>query len=475
MNVEFSKIYPVASHSDNVGQGSVFVAMKGKNTDGMFYIISAIERGATEIVVQDDMQIPDLVMQEIEDAKVKLTRVPDAKKALAWYAAEKNGYPAKKLKIFGITGTKGKTSTAYITYQLLKHTGYKAALLSTAEKLILDQKIDIDLTTPLPDHIHAFLRTCVENGVQVVVMEVSAQSLTLHRIETIEFDAAAFTNFSHEHLEFYPNLDIYFQEKCKIFKYVKNNGSIFVNCDDEYGKQICQEHPEYKRYSLIDQTAYMYGQTHVQNHRLVLDVVCQQQQYKIYTQLFGLFNGYNLLAAMSLVRSLDISFEKIAQAAQQIYSIPGRMEFYEFSNGAMCFIDYAHNPSSFEAVLSTMRQLTDHLIVVFGAGGARDKSKRPMMGAIVDKYADIAILTSDNPRNEDPVDIINDIAAGFDPSTDLTVIREVNRKVAIETAHQMSKKGSVIAILGKGRDEYQIIGKLTFPFQERLIIKSYME
>jgi UDP-N-acetylmuramoyl-L-alanyl-D-glutamate--2,6-diaminopimelate ligase len=178
---------------------------------------------------------------------------------------------------------------------------------------------------------------------------------------------------------------------------------------------------------------------------------------------------------MSLVRSLDISFEKIAQAAQQIYSIPGRMEFYEFSNGAMCFIDYAHNPSSFEAVLSTMRQLTDHLIVVFGAGGARDKSKRPMMGAIVDKYADIAILTSDNPRNEDPVDIINDIAAGFDPSTDLTVIREVNRKVAIETAHQMSKKGSVIAILGKGRDEYQIIGKLTFPFQERLIIKSYME
>jgi UDP-N-acetylmuramoyl-L-alanyl-D-glutamate--2,6-diaminopimelate ligase len=210
------------------------------------------------------------------------------------------------------------------------------------------------------------------------------------------------------------------------------------------------------------------------NSNLKLDVYKPGGVHHISTHLYGRFNAYNMLAAISMARACGISFENIVQGADKVHSIPGRMERYELQNGAACFIDYAHNPSSYEAVLSTLRGMTDHLIVVFGAGGARDRGRRPLMGEMVDKFADAVILTADNPRGEDPEEIINDIVRGFSVDTKLTILREIDRMCAIEMACHMSRKGSIIAILGKGNDEYQIIGDLKFVFKERVIIQQFI-
>lgn len=471
--IQLPLIYAVTSHSEHVGKDTTFVAMKGQKTDGMYYIISALERGAREIVVQNDVQIPALVEQEIIEAGATLIRVPDCKKALSELSAQKNGFPSQKLKIIGITGTKGKTTTSHMIYQLFQSAGYKTALLSTASKLILDQEIILELTTPQPDHIHTFLRTCVENDVQIVVMEVSAQSLHLHRIATIEFDEIVFTNFSYEHLEFFKDMDEYFAAKCLLFKQLKKDGVVFVNYDDPYGRILCDKHPEYKKYSFEDSHADLYAQASIEGN-VTLDVYENGVKYHIPTRLYGTFNSYNMLAAISVARAFQISFEKIIAGADTIKLIPGRMERYELQNGAACFIDYAHNPSSYEAVLSTLRNMTDHLIVIFGAGGARDRGRRPMMGKIADQFADVVILTADNPRDEDPEEIINDIVRGFSADTKLTVLREIDRERAIEMGCQMSRKGTVIAILGKGNDEYQIVGDLKFVFKERAIIQQFL-
>ena len=471
--IQLPLIYSVTSHSEHVGKDSTFVAIKGQKTDGMFYIISALERGAREIVVQDDVRIPALVEQEIKEAGAVLTRVSDCKKALAELSAQRNGFPAKKLKIIGITGTKGKTTTSHMMYQLFQSAGYKSALLSTASKIILDQEVSLELTTPQPDHIHTFLRICVEHDVEVVVMEVSAQSLHLHRVATIEFDGIVFTNFSYEHLEFFKDMDEYFAAKCLLFKQLKKDGVVFVNYDDPYGRILCDKHSEYKKYSFEDSRADMYAKSSLEGN-VKLDVYEDGVAYHIPTRLYGTFNSYNMLAAVSIARAFAIPFEKIIAGADTIQLIPGRMERYELQNGAACFIDYAHNPSSYEAVLSTLRNMTDHLIVIFGAGGARDRARRPMMGKIADQFADVVILTADNPRDEDPEEIINDIAQGFSVDTKLTVLREIDRQLAIEMGCQMSRKGTVIAILGKGNDEYQIIGDLKFVFKERAIIQKFV-
>jgi UDP-N-acetylmuramoyl-L-alanyl-D-glutamate--2,6-diaminopimelate ligase len=473
MKIEMPSIYPVTSHSGRAGKGSTFVAITGMQENGERYILEALERGASTIVVQQDSVVDEVVLQKIQECRASLRYVQNTRVALSQLAAESLDNPAEKMKIVGVTGTKGKTSTCFMIYQLLMKAGKKVALLSTVEKRIGESLVDLALTTPLPDHLHMFLKMCVDREVEYVVMEVSAQSLSLHRLDNIMFDAGAFTNFSLEHLEFYKNLDEYFESKTLLIGKVKNPAAVFVNIDDQYGRKIAERYPAISTYSLQDNTATMFGTPQYKNNQLDLSFFFQDQYYTFSSHLMGEFNAYNMLAAISIVSALSIPLEVISQGLMALEKIPGRMEKYLLSNGASCFIDYAHNPSSFEAVLSTLRSQTKDLIVVFGAGGGRDKSKRPMMGAIVEKYADLAILTSDNPRDEHPVAIINDIKSGITGDR-LKMIEEVNRTTAIEMACTMSQAGSIVAVLGKGRDEYQIVGSLTFPFKERSIIKPFL-
>ncbi|MBP6870099.1 UDP-N-acetylmuramoyl-L-alanyl-D-glutamate--2,6-diaminopimelate ligase [Candidatus Babeliales bacterium] len=474
MHIELPKIYPVTSHTDNVGAGTTFVAIPGTKDDGSRYISTALEKGAVKIVVQQDVQLSGDTLALITQAGADLVYVENCRKTLAQLIAQALDYPAKKLKIIGVTGTKGKTSTSYMIHHLLTQQGKKAALISTAEKIIGSTLVAMDLTTPLPEHLHIFFDLCVKHGVEYVVMEVSAQSLTLHRVHDLEFEAGIFTNFSLEHLEFYKNMQEYLDAKLIFLNMVKQPQNMFINFDDPSGRLICQKHPEFSSYSLEDKKSSWYGWAALQTGSLTLQIKENDEIYNLEASLVGKFNAYNLFAAALAVHSCGFSFHAIAVALLSLRQIPGRMEQYPLKNGATCFIDYAHNPSSYEAVLSTLRQMTSDLMVVFGAGGARDKSKRPMMGAIVEKYCDFAIVTSDNPRNESAGAIADDIMAGFTGRQDFKFMRELNRTKAIELAYELSKPGTVIAVLGKGRDEYQIVGHLTFPFKERAIIRPFL-
>jgi len=475
MSIELPKIYPVTSHTNNVGAGTIFVAIPGAKDDGNLYIRLAIEKGATTIVIQQGIILPADLIEFVESLSIKLVCVENCRKALAELSAHALGYPAKKLKIIGVTGTKGKTSTSYMIYHLLMQQGCKVALISTAEKLIGHQLVAMNLTTPLPEDLHMFFDLCVQQKVEYIVMEVSAQALSLYRVFGIEFEAGVFTNFSLEHLEFYASMQDYLDAKIKFLSMVKNPKNMFINIEDESGCKIARKNLQYSSFSLEDKNATWYALAKLSTGSVELQLKHDEQIYKFQANLVGKFNVYNLLASILVMHSLGFAFQAIVLTTINLQQIPGRMEQYSLKNGATCFIDFAHNPSSYEAVLSTLRQMTDHLIVVFGAGGARDRRKRPMMGAIVEKYCDIAIVTSDNPRNECASMIAEDIIAGFIGNKGLQHICELNRTKAIELAYELSRKNSVIAVLGKGRDEYQIVGHLTFPFKERAIIRPFLK
>ncbi|OGB86325.1 hypothetical protein A3J41_03100 [candidate division TM6 bacterium RIFCSPHIGHO2_12_FULL_38_8] len=472
--IQLPSIYPVTGHTDFVGAGSTFVAIPGAKLNGLDFIPLALQKGAKKIVVQQDAQISAELKLLILKHQAELEYVSDCRKALAILSAEALNFPAKKLKIVAVTGTKGKTSTAYMAYHMLHSLGKKVALISTVEKRIGADLVTVSLTTPLPDQMQMFLDLCVKRGIEYVIMEVSAQALTLQRVEGIEFEAGVFTNFSHEHLEFYKDLSEYFDAKKLLIPKIKDAKNMFINLDDAHGARLLKEFAGCSSFSLHEKNATLYGCMHQKPDGNFVHVKIDQQIFEIFLPLLGIFNVYNLLGVLGMLYALGIDLKTAMWSLKDLPHVPGRMEQYHLKNGARCFIDYAHNPSSFEAVLSTLRSMTTHLIVVFGAAGNRDKQKRPLMGAIAQKYCDVVILTSDNPRDESPIQIAQEVEVGFTVTPAFEFYKELNRVSAIELGYALSKPGSIVAILGKGRDEYQIVGALTFPFKERAIIRPFV-
>jgi len=459
----FPKKYPVTCHTDHVGPGSTFVAIKGFQQDGLSYITRALEHGAATIVVDQDAILEPHLTQSIERAGACLVRVQNTRKALAQMSARANGYPAKKLRILAVTGTKGKTTCAYLLAHSLRQLGHSVGLLSTVTNQINDELLPTELTTQQPDYLHIFFKACVDRNVQFVVMEVAAQAQTLYRTHDLEFDGILFTNFSQEHAEFYENQDEYFKAKLSIFAQAKPNAACVVNADDLRFDEIKAAFATVQSYGCLNEQS---------TYRALLsdDAICEVATTCIMNDaqvpvscaaLIGRFNVYNVVGVLSLLTALGYSHAAVVQAISSFTGVPGRLERYHLPNGAQCFIDYAHNPSSFEAVLSTLASLTNDLIVVFGAGGDRDRVKRPIMGAIASRYAQRIILTSDNPRSEEPSMIIGDIMCGVESPT--KVIQELDRAHAIKRAYEISQPDSIIAVLGKGPDEYQLVkGVKTF-------------
>jgi len=449
MKITLPKRFLVTSHTKRVKPGSIFVAIHGHKEDGSRYIPDALKRGAKGIVISQEMSLSQEYKNLIKQHGATITSVKNTRKELAILSAKQSNYAHKKLKIIGITGTKGKTSTAFILEHILRISGYKTALISSIYNKILDQSFESDLTTDQPDYLHVFFKACLEHSVEFVVMEVAAQAISLHRVETIEFDAVIFTNFSHEHGEFYENMEQYFLEKTKIFTQLKKGGRAFINADDNWCKKIIKKNPDFLSFFLGNE---IYNLEH--------------------PSLVGTFNKYNIAAAISVAQHIGISPKDAQSHIKTLKKIPGRLELHRLKNKTRVFIDYAHNPSSFVAVLSTLRQMTNHLIVVFGAGGERDHTKRPAMGKIATQIADVVIITSDNPRSEDPLEIIEDICAGIEEKNRHKVMREPDRKKAIKIACQKATPSSIIALLGKGPDEYQIIGNRKIRFSEKEIIQK---
>lgn len=472
MNLQIPQHYPVACHTDNVTAGSTFVAIRGQKDDGARFIAQAIAQGASKIVVQVGTEISDELRATIERHNVVIEYVTDTRLALAELSARGADYPAKQLKIIGITGTKGKTTTSFLLEHILKSAGKRTALTGTVKNRILDYTLPAPLTTPQPDYLQQFLKVCVEQHVEYVVMEVAAQALTLHRVHGIEFDGIIYTNFAHEHLEFYTTLDDYFAAKRLIFKQAKPNAPLLINGDDPACKPLLDDYEHaisygvgtHNRFRAVESSPTAHSQFSIK-----LDTyLCHIHS----SHLMGGFNLYNIVAAVGMAYRLGIEPTAIADAVASFAGVPGRLERHSLKNGATCIIDYAHNPSSYEAVLSLLKSQTNDLIVVFGAGGGRDKLKRPIMGKIASDLADRVILTSDNPRYEDPHAIITDILAGIPQEKGGFVTIELDREQAIKQAYQLSKPGSIIAILGKGPDEYQIIQGVKISFSEAQIIQE---
>lgn len=466
--------FAVACHTDNIGPGSTFVAIPGTRYDGVSYIHTALARGATRIVVQDSAVLSEQVVQEIADRNVVLERTSNARKALADYSAAAYDYPARKLTIVGITGTKGKSTTAALLFHILNTTGQRAALVSTIEHRIGDMRIPATLTTPQPDFLHHFLYQCVEQNVAVVVMEAAAQAETLHRLDGIVFDSFVFTNFAHEHLEFYGSLEEYFEDKKRLMLRTKLQGTVVLGCDHPWMRALVDD----TRWSWVtvsdhdaDALVYVTHRASSLDHGVISSGSYGDQEHTLNCPaLLGSYNALNIWYAALAAHISGVSWSAIDHALQKAPALAGRLQKIQLSMGGLCIVDYAHNPSSYEAVLSAVRPLTDHLIVVFGAGGERDRHKRPLMGTVAAAYADVIILTADNPRSESVSEIIADIQGGISEGPELIV--EPDRAEAIRRGAQLCDASSVMMLLGKGPDEYQIIGQYTYHFSDAEIAQS---
>jgi UDP-N-acetylmuramoyl-L-alanyl-D-glutamate--2,6-diaminopimelate ligase len=460
--------FPVTCHTDNVGEGSTFVAIPGMREDGALHIPLAVQKGARTIVVQQDRPVSQELISTLSLQNVTLQYVDNARAALATLSSQAFNNPAEKLKIIGVTGTKGKSTTCFLVEHILSRCGMKTALLSSVYNKINDTVLKTSLTTAQPDYLHAFFNECVHAGVEYVVMEVAAQALTLHRVDGIMFDGIIFTNFDQEHGEFYQSMDDYFKAKCTIFLHAKPGAPLVVNADDDWCKKI-ESHPHLYTFGFDHDATYQAGM-HISGTATEI-VFTQDDAVFVCTSLIGTFNAYNLLASIVLLKQLGYADSSIQKGLATFVGVPGRMECYILPNGARAYIDKAHNPSSFKAVLSTVRSLANHVVVVFGAGGNRDKVKRPIMGALAVAYADRVILTNDDPRSEDPQAIVDDILAGISPAGRSKVLCQLDRELAIKHAYSLSKSDSIIVLLGKGSEHYQIIGDIKYPFNEQEILK----
>lgn len=471
--VTIPTIWPVSCHTDFIGKNSTFVAIKGAKHDGISFIPLALQKGAKTIIAEYTADIPQEILDAIQTADAQLEFVPDARRALALRSVKAWSNPAQKLKIIGITGTKGKTTTSWLLQHLLQSAGKKTALLSTAGNKIGTQFFATELTTQHPDYLHAFFYTCVNAGIEYVVLEVAAQALSLHRVAGLEFDGIIFTNFAQAHGEFYATVEEYLAAKMLLFDMCKFQAPMIINADDQTGADLLARYQDAISFA-IERPCKIQGVVISSSAQGIEGTIQDEQMHMQFkcSALIGAFNMYNILGACSLALELGINSDSLAQGLATFAGVPGRLERHDLPNGAVSFIDYAHNPLSFASVLPLLRSMTDHLIVVAGAGGDRDKSMRPVMGQLMAQFADHVLITTDNPRSENAADIITAIYNGIPQEQNAKVICELDRECAIKRAYELSKANSIIALLGKGPDEYQIFGTQKVYFSERAILKS---
>jgi UDP-N-acetylmuramoyl-L-alanyl-D-glutamate--2,6-diaminopimelate ligase len=470
--IKLPHIYPVTCHTNHVGPGTTFIAIKGSHQDGKLYIPKALKMGAQTIIVDQKTFLPNKTRALIKKYNACIKRVCNTRKALANLSSQAFNHPAKKLSLIGITGTKGKTSTAYLVHHMLNCAGYKTALLSTVENRILNTKFKAELTTAQPDYLHTFLKVCVDSGVTHVVIEIAAQAVSLYRVHGLKFDAILMTNFEPEHGEFYQNTTDYFNAKAALFQQCKKNGASIINGDDKHCATLLNHLKSCSSFGQKDHNTIRFNIKDATT-QLTCSVTTKKKSFTfVAPHTIGVFNAYNFAGALAIAISFGITIPILQKACTSFKSIPGRMNFYKLPNGSHVVIDYAHTPSSYQQVLSLLRSLSNHLIVVFGLGGERDPKKRPEIGALVALYADKIFITSDNPRSEDPHAIMYDIMRGIPLKKQPSIILNLNREQAIKKACLLGKKNSIIALLGKGADEYEMIKGTCIPFSEKKILES---
>lgn len=449
-----------------VKEGDLFLCIKGFNVDGHSFIEDAIKRGAKAIILEDEKEV---------DADITIIKVDNTRKALAEVSSNFFGNPKNKLKIIGVTGTNGKTTSAFIIKSILEKAGKKVGLIGTIANYIGDKKIHTERTTPESFELHELFCDMVKEGVEYCVMEVSSHSLDLYRVYGLEFEVGIFTNLTRDHLDFHKTFDNYYNAKFKLFK---NSKISLVNLDDSYGERVLADlkknnlkevtfsinkNSEFKAYEV---------KSHSNGSEFKLDINNNSEKFTI--NIPGLYNVHNTLGCILSAYKLGIGLDDIKSGISDV-TIPGRCEMVakERNLPYSIIIDYAHTPDGLENILETIKGFVKgRIITVFGCGGDRDKVKRPQMGDIACKLSDIAIVTSDNPRTEEPMAIINDIVKDLNHKNYIVVEKRYD---AIEKAINMAEKDDVILIAGKGHETYQILASGTIDFDERKVVYEILD
>lgn len=438
--------------SRKIKQGDVFIALEGSIVDGHTFISKAIENGAKTILVEKDVD-------KVEGINYFL--VDGLREKMGIIASNFYGYPQNQLKIVGVTGTNGKTTTTYILESILGEKN--VARIGTVEYKIGDEIIPAPNTTPSSLEIIKICKKALEKNIKYLIMEVSSHGLDIGRVNMLRFEVVIFTNLTLDHLDYHKTMENYYLAKRKLFDLVKDKKNSIINIDDEYGKK-------YLEYT--NGISYGIGQGDIQGEikqitREGQEVTIKifEKEYKINLRLLGRYNLSNLLGAIGAVKTLGLSDEEIISKIPLIHGAPGRFEPVKIDRDFTVIVDYAHTGDALENILKSINEFkTNRVITVFGCGGDRDKTKRPIMGGIAEKYSDIVIVTSDNPRTEDPEEIIKDIVVGLTKENHTV---EIHREKAIEKAISLAEKNDIILIAGKGHENYQVIGREKIHFDDK--------
>ncbi len=447
--------------SRKVKKGDLYFCLPGLRVDGHNFAKAAADAGAAALVVERKLPV-DLPQVLVEDARG----------AMSYMAQCFYGYPAGEMHGVGITGTKGKTTTSFLVRAIARHAGHKVGLMGTVCTYIGEEEEPASLTTPDPIDVQSLLRRMKDAGCDFYVMEVSAHALDLRKLVGMKFDQGIFTNFSQDHLDYFGTMETYRRAKEKFFDpfYI---GHAVVNADDEAGKYMLGRVPATTYGVSAPADAYA-NEIEILESGVSYRLHWKDVVLPLHLHISGIFNVYNSMAAAVACLEMGISPEDVKAGLESVTVVPGRIEPLPTHTPYRVILDYAHSPASLESILKTIRQFTrGRLICVFGCGGGRDKEKRPIMGEISGRLADFSVLTSDNPRLEDPMDILRAIEEGIKRTTGPYVVIE-NRREAIRYAMQMGQPGDVIVLAGKGHETYQDIGGQKHPFDEKVVVREIL-
>jgi len=453
------EITGIAYSSRKVEPGNIFIALKGQKADGHDFLPEALQRGAVAIV--SERPCPP----EIDRAWVQ---VLDSREAMALLAANFYDHPSSRLKVVGITGTKGKTTITYILEEILKTAGLQPGVVGTIEYRWGGRQFSAERTTPEAPDIQKFLRQMVDEGVSHCLMEVSSHSLELKRVWGIGFDVAVFTNLSGEHLDYHQTMENYFEAKKKLFFLNHKRQASIVNIDDPWGERLLSELPmQTISFGFRPEAVVRAEKFTIDQEEMTATVSTPLGSLTFTSSLIGKHNLYNFLAAIAAALMLSVPMPDIIRGISSLKRIPGRFESVANRLGVKVIVDYAHTDGALENLLQAIRSLNPRkVILVFGCGGDRDRLKRPRMGEVAARLADWTIITSDNPRSEEPEQIISEIEQGFHHLGNHNYEKIIDRRQAIETALVMARKGDWVVVAGKGHENYQVFRDRTVPFSD---------
>jgi UDP-N-acetylmuramoyl-L-alanyl-D-glutamate--2,6-diaminopimelate ligase len=455
--------------SRSVKPRQVFVALKGQHADGTAFALQAIERGAAVVVSEDappgDVHVPWAI-------------VSDARLALAVLATTFYRNPSGAMRVVGITGTNGKTTTAYLLASIFEASGARCGILGTVAYKIGEETREATRTTPEAPDVQALLREMVDRGCGACAMEVSSHALALRRVDGMTFAAGVFTNLTRDHLDFHADMDDYFRAKRRLFEMLPRDAPSVLNADDPRGASLVDAGGRAVTYGIGKKADVMPGPLSFSLQGLDFDIRTPRGAVHVRSRLVGRPNVYNILAAVSTAAALDVPFDAIERGLQSLEGVPGRFQVVSGPNDEVTVVvDYAHTDDALRNLLETARPLAQgRLITVFGAGGDRDRPKRPLMGAVAGRLSDLIVVTSDNPRGEDPERIIDEVRRGITPDTRRDsaqrVLTIVDRRAAIARAVELAAAGDLVLVAGKGHEKYQVIGARTLPFDDVAVARE---